>query len=60
MLLKGFEIFRQSKNEPVNEIKQKASLSRKNIKKEPEKPKEPKKIIADVLPIYYDSRRILF
>ena len=45
---KGFAIFRQSKNEPINEIKQKASSSRKNIKKEPEKVKKSKKIIVKI------------
>ena len=45
---KGFAIFRQSKNEPINEIKQKASRSRKNIKKEPEKVKKSKKIIVKI------------
>ena len=34
-------------------------MSRKNIKKEPEKPKEPKKIIADVLPIYKKREYVL-
>lgn len=45
---KGFEIFRQSKNEPVNEKKQKASLSRKSIKKEPKKVKKNKKIVVKI------------
>ena len=45
---KGFKIFRQMNNKPVNEKKQKASLSRKNIKKEPEKVKKSKKIIVKI------------
>ena len=41
---KDLKFLGNQKNEPINEIKQKASRSRKSIKKEPKKVKKNKKI----------------
>ena len=45
---KDLQFLGNQKNEPINEIKQKASLSRKSIKKEPKKVKKSKKIIVKI------------